>query len=147
MLVAASTVAALHGNVDGWLHPLYGYPEHKTVGEWIGKHSQPDDLIMSTNIVPGYYAHRDTVPIPWAQPEKIVAFGRHYGVRFLIADQAHGTRFRPQLRKLIPRTDLTSLRPVYRTTKDERKTIVYEIVPRPPRFNGRVPLLDLGESR
>ena len=29
LLVIASTVAALHGNVDGWLHPLYGYPEHR----------------------------------------------------------------------------------------------------------------------
>lgn len=147
VLVISSTGAALHGNVGGWLHPLYGYPEHKTVGEWIGKHSQPGDLIMSTNIVPGYYAQRNTVPIPWAQPDRIVDFGRHYGVRYLIADQAHGTRFRPQLRKLLPRTDLRSLRAVYRVDKDERKTVVYELVPRPPRFRGKVPLLDLGESR
>ncbi len=147
VLVISSTVAALHGNLNGWLHPLYGYQEHKTVGEWIGKHSRPDDLIMSTNIVPGYYAHRNTVPIPWAQPDQIVDFGRHYGVRYLIADEAHGTRFRPQLRKLIPRTDLSSLRPVYRLTTDERKTIVYELVPRPRPFPGKIPLLDLSESR
>ncbi len=147
LLVISSTVAALNSNVDGWFHPLYGYPEHKAVGEWIGKHSKPGDLIMSTNIVPGYYAQRNTVPIPWAQPDQIVDFGRHYGVRYLIVDQAHGTRFRPQLRKLIPRSPTSALQPVYRTTVDKRKTIVYELVPRPPKFSGRVPLLDLGESR
>ena len=79
------------------------------------EHSEPDDLIMSTNIVPGYYAQRNTVPIPWAQPERIVDFGRHYGVRYLIADQAHGTRFRPQLRKLLARH-----RPVARCARCSR---------------------------
>jgi hypothetical protein len=148
VLLVTSTGAALHGNVDGWFHPLYGYPEHKTAGEWIGEHSDPDDLIMSTNIVPGYYAQRSTVPVPWAQPDRIVDFARHYGVRYLVVDQAHGTRFRPQLRKLIPRPrDTPALRAVFRDETDERKTIVYAIEPRPAPFTGRVPLLDLGESR
>src|SRR5262249_36540729 len=52
-LVVTSTGAALHGSSDGWFHPLYSYPEHKEAGEWIRHHSRPDDLIMSTNIVPG----------------------------------------------------------------------------------------------
>lgn len=146
VLVISSTVAALHDDVHGWFHPRYGFSEHKAVGEWIGKHSRPHDLIMSTNIVPGYYAHRNTVPIPWAQPDRIVDFGRHYGVRFLIADEAHGTRMRPQLRKLIPSTDLASLQPVYRITVDQRRTVVYELVPHPRPFPGKIPLLDLGES-
>ena len=68
VLVVMSTVAALHGSANGWLHPLYGYPEHKEAGEWIRHHSRPADLIMSTNIVPGYYAERRTVPVPWSSP-------------------------------------------------------------------------------
>jgi hypothetical protein len=110
---------------------------------------------MSTNIVPGYYAHRRTVPIPWAQPDRIVDFARHYGVRYLIADDAHGVRFRPQLRRLIPSNvaKWPALRPVHRIRKpgrepdEDRVTIVYELDPRPEPAPGRVPLLDLGESR
>jgi 4-amino-4-deoxy-L-arabinose transferase-like glycosyltransferase len=146
VLVASSTAAALHGNVDGWFHPLYGYPEHREVGEWIRDHSEPDDLVMSTNMVPGYYAQRRVVPTPWAQPERIVDFARHYGVRYLIVDEAHGTRFRPQLRKLIPRSDVAGLRAVHRVREDERRTIVYELEPRPPPFDGKIPLLDLSDS-
>ena len=103
---------------------------------------------MSTNIVPGYYAHRNTVPIPWAQPDQIIDFGRHYGVRYLIVDQAHGTRFRPQLRKLIPRhrperaaRRCTGSRS---TTGGPSSTSSCRAHRRSP---GRVPLLDLGESR
>jgi hypothetical protein len=150
-----STVAALHGSSEGWGHPLYGYPEHREAGEWIRHHSDPDDLVMSTNIVPGYYAHRRTVPIPWAQPDRIIDFARHYGVRYLIADDAHGVRFRPQLRKVMPpdRERWPELRPVHtirkpgREPEDDRVTIIYELDPRPPPFDGKVPMLDLGETR
>jgi hypothetical protein len=153
VLVASSTVAALHGSDNGWFHPLYGYPEHRAAGEWIREHSKPGDLVMSTNIVPGYYAHRRTVPIPWAQPDRMISFARHYGVRYLIADDAHGVRFRPQLRKIIPPdpTKYPGVRAVHEirepTRESERVTIIYELDPRPPRYRGHVPLLDLGQSR
>jgi hypothetical protein len=155
VLIASSTVAALHGSDDGWGHPLYGYPEHREAGEWIRDHSRPDDLVMSTNIVPGYYAQRRTVPIPWAQPDRMIDFARQYGVRYLIADDAHGVRFRPQLRKVIPADEARwpGLRPVHtirepgREPDEPRVTIVYELDPRPEPADGPVPLLDLGESR
>lgn len=155
VLIASSTVAALHGSADGWGHPQYGYPEHREAGDWIREHSDPDDLVMSTNIVPGYYAQRRTVPTPWAQPDEIIDFARHYGVRYVIVDEAHGTRFRPQLRKLIPpdESKWPGMRPVHtirergREPEEDRVTVVYELDPRPAPATGRVPLLDLGEHR
>jgi hypothetical protein len=146
-LVVTSTGAALHNSTDGWFHPLYSFPEHKEAGVWIRHHSQPDDLIMSTNIVPGYYAQRRTVPVPWAQPPGIIDFARHYGVRYLIADEAHGTRFRPQLKKILNDGPWPGLRAVHHFRVDHRRTVIYEIEPRSAPSHGRIPLLDLGESR
>jgi hypothetical protein len=45
------------------------------------------------------------------------------------------------------------LRPVHtirkpgREPEDDRVTIIYELDPRPPPFDGKVPMLDLGETR
>jgi hypothetical protein len=55
-----------------------------------------------------------------------------YGVPTLYAAQLQALEAK--------RPDLSSLRPVYRLTTDERKTIVYELVPRPRPFPGKIPL-------
>jgi hypothetical protein len=147
-LIVTSTGASLYSATDGWFHPGQGYAEHKLAGEWIGAHSRPGDLVMSTTTIPGFYAHRATVPIPYAGAARVIDFARHYGVRYLIIDQANGTRFRPQLHLLAYNaTRWKALKPVYRHREDGRRTVIYEIVPRPPRFHGRVPLLgQIGDS-
>jgi hypothetical protein len=85
----------------------------------------------------------------------MIDFARQYGVRYLIADAAHGVRFRPQLRKIMPADEARwpELRPVHvirkpgREPDEPRVTIIYELDPRPEPTDGPVPLLDLGETR
>lgn len=142
-LLLSSTGAALYSSTDGWFQPGDRNVEHRLAGEWIRDHSRPGDLIMSTTPIPGFYAQRDTVPIPYASQARIIGFGRHYGVRYLIVDQAHATRFRPQLRPLAYNNTKwkQQLRAVYRHREDGRRIVVYELVPRRPRRAGPVPLL------
>jgi hypothetical protein len=147
-LLGTSAVAGLHGASGGWFHPNHPSNERKTVGRWIGAHSAPADFTMSTSLVMGYYAQRNIVPIPYASVPRIVAFGRHYGVRYLVVDQANAVKFRPQLRPLLRGRPRPGLVPVHRERDASRRTVVYELVPRPPRFHGTVPLLDhVGEGR
>lgn len=147
VLIVTSTGASLYGGSHGWFHPERGTPEHRLVGEWIGDHSRPADLIMSTTPIPGFYANRETVPIPYARQSRIIDFARHYGVRYLIVDQASGTRFRPQLRVLAYSNRWKTLRAVFKHREDGRRTVVYELVPRPAHFDGHVPLLtQVGDS-
>ena len=147
VLLASSAATGLYGNANGWFHPNYPYPERKEVGQWIGDHSRPGDLVMSTSRVVGYYANRNVVPIPWATQAKVIRFGRHYGVRYLVVDQAYAVRFRPQLKTLLFNNPWKELRAVHRVQEGSRRTVVYELTPRPPKFDGQVPLLDhIGEA-
>jgi 4-amino-4-deoxy-L-arabinose transferase-like glycosyltransferase len=148
LLLATSTGANLYGAANGWFHLERGADEHRLAGRWIGDHSQPGDLVMSTTTVPGFYARRATVPTPYTGQARVIGFMRHYGVRYLIVDQAHGTRFRPQLRPLAyhnRRRD--DLRAVYRHREDGRRLVVYELVPPPSQPEAEVPLLgQVGDS-
>ena len=95
---------------------------------------------------------RTTVPAVWdiARPSRCGRADRHWReaqAELTEVDQANGTRFRPQLRVLAFQNRSKSLHAVYRHRENGRRTVVYEIVPRPPRFDGPVPLLGyIGES-
>jgi 4-amino-4-deoxy-L-arabinose transferase-like glycosyltransferase len=147
LLLVTSTGANLYGAASGWFHLERGSDEHRLAGEWIGAHSRPGDLVMSTTTIPGFYAGRATVPTPYAGQARVIDFMQHYGVRYLIVDQAHGTRFRPQLRPLAYHDRWPELRPVYRHREDGRRLVVYELVPRPSHPSAHAPLLgQVGDS-
>jgi hypothetical protein len=148
LLLVTSTGANLYGAANGWFHLERGSEEHRLAGAWIGDHSNPGDLVMSTTTIPGFYARRATVPTPYAGQDRIIDFMRHYGVRYLIVDQAHGTRFRPQLRPLAHHNQQKAdLRAVYRHREDGRRLVVYELVPRPSPAKAGVPRLgQVGDS-
>lgn len=148
LLLVTSTGANLYGAANGWFHLERGSEEHRLAGAWIGDHSNPGDLVMSTTTIPGFYAGRATVPTPYAGQARIIDFMRHYGVRYLIVDQAHGTRFRPQLRPLAYNNRRPEdLRAVYRHREDGRRLVVYELVPPPAQPADRAPLLgQVGDS-
>jgi 4-amino-4-deoxy-L-arabinose transferase-like glycosyltransferase len=146
-LLVTSTGANLYGAANGWFHLERGSDEHRLAGEWIAEHSRPNDLVMSTTTIPGFYAGRSTVPTPYAGQRRVIDFMRHYGVRYLVVDQAHGTRFRPQLRPLAYSNPWDDLRAVYRHREDGRRLVVYELVPAPGGPAGRVPILgQVGDS-
>ena len=142
VLLVSSTAAGLYDNTNGWFHRTEESAEHQVAGEWIARHSSPGDLVMTTSKTVGFYAHREVMAIPYARQAQIIEFGRHYGARFLVVDQVHGVRFRPQLKSLLVRDPWPQLRPVHKLREDGRKTVIYEFVPRPHPFHGAVPLLD-----
>jgi 4-amino-4-deoxy-L-arabinose transferase-like glycosyltransferase len=147
LLLVTSTGANLYGAANGWFHLERGSDEHRLAGEWIGNHSRPGDLVMSTTTIPGFYADRATVPTPYAGQRRVIDFMQHYGVRYLVVDQAHGTRFRPQLRPLAYHDRWDELRAVYRHREDGRRLVVYELVPPPSRPAARAPILgQVGDS-
>ncbi|MGZ4736869.1 MAG: ArnT family glycosyltransferase [Acidimicrobiia bacterium] len=141
LLIVTSTGASFYGTSDGWFHPGHGNAENQRVGEWIGAHSQPRDLIMSATPIPGFWARRNTVPIPYASADRILGFARHYGIRYLVIDQSHASQSRPQLVNLARRNRRKTLRTVYSHRDHGNRTVVYELVPRPPRYLGKAPLL------
>ncbi len=142
VLMGSSAAAGLYSPTDGWFHPNVRNPEKKIVGHWIGAHSQAGDLVMGSSQVVGYYAGRDIVPVPYASPREVVAFGRHYGVRYLVVDRGNTVQFRPQLASLLSRKPGPGLKAVYGARPPHPGIVVLELVPRPPKFHGRVPLLD-----
>jgi 4-amino-4-deoxy-L-arabinose transferase-like glycosyltransferase len=148
LLLVTSTGANLYSATNGWFHLERGSDEHRLAGEWIAEHSRAGDLVMSTTTIPGFYAGRATVPTPYAGQARVIDFMRHYGVRYLIVDQAHGTRFRPQLRPLAYHNRRKEdLRAVYRHREDGRRLVVYELVPRPSPAKAGVPRLgQVGDS-
>ena len=81
------------------------------------------------------------------QPDGIIDFARHYGVRYLIVDEAHGVRFRPQLRKIIPDSPYPGSGWCTASATTGGAPSSTSSTRRPAPFHGRVPLLDLGESR
>ena len=81
------------------------------------------------------------------RPGRVVAFGRHYGVRYLVVDRANTVRYRPQLAPLLAGRPGPGLHAVYGGGARNPSTVVYELVPRPPTFRGSVPRLDhVGEG-
>lgn len=147
VLLVSSTATGLYSPVDGWFHPNARSPERELVGRWIARHSEPGDFVMGTSPVVGYYARRKIVPVPYASRSQVVAFGRHYGVRYLVVDRSNTVRFRPQLAPLLAGHPGPGLRAVYGGHVATPSTVIYELVPRPPRFHGLVPLLDhIGEA-
>jgi hypothetical protein len=146
-LLVTSSAANLYGSEHGWFHPTRGSDEHRRAGEWIADHSRPGDLVMSTTTIPGYYAGLATVPTPYANQQRAIEFAQRYGVRYLIVDQAHGTRFRPQLRPLAYANPWPQLRAVHEIREEGRRLVVYELVPRPDEADPDAPLLgQVGDS-
>lgn len=142
VLLRSSTAVVLYSPTEGWFHPNVRNPEKQVVGRWIGEHSAAGDLVMSTSQVIGYYSDRDIVPVPYASPRRVVAFGRHYGVRYLVVDRGNTVRFRPQLASLLSNDPGPGVKAVFGGRAPHPGIVVLELVPRPPKFHGAVPLLD-----
>lgn len=142
VLLVSSAAAGLYSPTDGWFHPNVRNPEKQVVGRWIGKHSDAGDVVLGSSQVVGYYADRDIVPVPFASPRRVVAFGRHYGARYVVVDRGNTVRFRPQLASLFSAHPGPGLKRVFGGRAPFTGIVVLELVPRPPKFHGTIPLLD-----
>jgi hypothetical protein len=132
MLLAASA-GAFRGD-GGWWHPV-DHTDQRRAGEWIAAHTRPGERIMARSFVVEYYAERATVAMPYDDLDGILAFARHYGVRWLVVDQTSAARVRPQVLRLLTAgagTEPDGLVLVYTTTDEGRTTSVFALDPAPP---------------
>jgi hypothetical protein len=140
-LLALSSAATFYGD-GGWWHPG-DHTDQRRAGEWVADHTDRDDRIMARSMVVEYYAERPTIAVPYADLGDITRFARHYGVRYLVVDESHASRLRPQLLPLLgdrPDADAEAsavgLRLVHEDLAEGRITRVYALDP-PPRPTDR----------
>jgi hypothetical protein len=83
-------------------------------------------------MIVAYYADRPNVAIPYAEYPQILAFARHYGVQYLVADSASTTRLRPQLQPLLRLDQVDGLRLVHESRAEGRTSRIFVLDPAPP---------------
>ncbi len=101
--------------------------EQRTIGEWIEANTDEDTTIMTRSQVVAYYADRPTVAMPYADYDRILGFGRHYGADLLVADQYILWGWRPQLRSLFAEGPWKDLELVHEIRNDGRLVRVFDL--------------------
>jgi hypothetical protein len=96
---------------------------------------------MTRSFVVQHFAERTAVAVPYTDLDGIVAFARHYGVRYLAVDETSARRVRPQLLPLLGDEPVPGLRLVHEASAEGRTTRVFALVPAPPRSTEAAPAL------
>jgi hypothetical protein len=140
--VAVALVPSIQGfdGNAGWGHPP-DFTDQRRAGEWVAENTDPDDLVVTRSMVVDFYADRPTVALPYAELPQVLAYARHYGARYIVADSAHIRRFRPQLLMLLDEDELDGLRLVHEVHAEGRFAKVWELDPAPPSSDAQGPLL------
>jgi Dolichyl-phosphate-mannose-protein mannosyltransferase len=145
-MLALSSAATFYGD-GGFFHPG-DHTDQRRAGEWIAAHAEHDDRIMGRSMVVEYYAERTTIAVPYADVPDIIRFARHYGVQYLVVDESHASRLRPQLLPLLetgPHVDAEAsavgLRLVREFRAEGRITRVFALDPPPRRMSEPGPTL------
>ena len=131
VLLLLSSVQAFEGP-GGWWHPA-DHTDQRDAGEWLAAHTDADDPVMTRSMIVGYYAERPTLAIPYADLDRIVDFGRHYGAQYLVVDWYTVKRLRPQMRELQTDDEVPGLRLVHEVTREGRTTRIFAFDPAPPK--------------
>lgn len=92
--LATSSIFAFHGS-GGWWHPN-DHTSLEAAGKWIAENTDLDDRIMARSQIVEYYSHRTTVALPYTDYPQMLAYGRHYGVQYLVLDANTAANLRPQ---------------------------------------------------
>lgn len=133
------SIQGFDGNA-GWWHPP-DFTDQRLAGEWVAEHTDPDDRVVTRSMVVDFYAERPTVALPYAELPQVMAYARHYGARYLVADSAHIRRFRPQLLMLVDDDEVDGLRLVHEVHAEGRWAKVWALDPAPPPSDAEGPLL------
>jgi len=115
----------------GWWHPA-DHTDQRLAGEWVAERAAPDDRVMTRSFVVEHYAGRSAVAVPYADLDEILAFARHYGVRWLVVDEQSSGRLRPQLLPLLEGGPPSGLRLAAELEAEGRTTRVFALDPAPP---------------
>jgi hypothetical protein len=115
----------------GWWHPA-DHLDQRLAGEWLAARAGPGDRVMTRSFVVEHYAERSAVAVPYADLDEILAFARHYGVRWLVVDEQSSGRLRPQLLPLLEGGAPPGLRLAAELEAEGRVTRVFALDPAPP---------------
>jgi hypothetical protein len=92
-------------------------------------------------MIVSFYADRTTVAVPHTGIEGMLTFARHYGVRYVVADQYTVDRLIPELMPLFERDDIPGLRLVQVVETENRTARIFAVDPAPPPSLDDPPLL------
>ena len=131
-LLVASSAGAFMGP-GGWWHPV-DHADQQAAGEWLADHTGRHDRVMTRSFVVEHYAGRTAVAMPYDDLAGILAFARHYGVRWLVVDHTSAARVRPQVLPLLDpdRAVPDGLVLAYESAPEGRATRVFRLDPAPP---------------
>jgi 4-amino-4-deoxy-L-arabinose transferase-like glycosyltransferase len=124
----------------GWWHPT-DHTDQQAAGEWIAERTPPGDRLMTRSFVVEHFAERTAVAVPYTDLDGIIAFARHYGVRYLAVDETSARRVRPQLLPLLGDEPVPGLRLVHEASDEGRTTRVFALVPTPSLSTEEAPAL------
>ncbi len=105
--------------------------DHRVAGEWLDANTDPDDRVMTRSMVVEFYAQRATVALPDAELDEVLAYARHYGVRYIVADQSRMATLRPQLVSLLREGPWPGLKLVNDDRVEVRRVRVFAVDPPP----------------
>jgi hypothetical protein len=98
---------------------------------------------MTRSFVVDHYAGRTTVAMPYDDVDGILAFARHYGVRWIAVDRTSAARVRPQVLPLLDEDPSlpAGLTLAYEADVEGRATRVFRLDPPPERVAPDPPTL------
>ena len=137
VLLVLSLAGSLKGP-QGYFHPREPL-EHRLVGEWLEEHTHPNDRVMTRSMVVGFYADRRTVAMPYSSLDEMLAFARHHGVGYIVADEYQLRSLRPQFGRMFSTLDVPGLKYETQFVIDGRITRVYSLDPVPKRGSPDAP--------
>ncbi|HZM32370.1 MAG TPA: glycosyltransferase family 39 protein [Acidimicrobiales bacterium] len=140
VLAGFASVTTFRGSAAGWWHPAE-QSEQRLAGEWLDANVEPTDRIMTRSMIVSFYAERTTVAMPHTGVEGMLTFARHYGVRWVVADQYTVDRLIPELVPLFERDDISGLRLVQVVEAENRVARIFAVDPAPPPSPDDPPLL------
>lgn len=126
-----ASVLTFRGDVAGWWHPVE-QTEQRRAGEWIADNADAHDRVMTRSMIVDHYAERTAVALPHAPLDRVLAFARHYGVRYVVADWYTVERLIPDLAPLLTADHTPGLRLVHEVRAEGRAARIYELDPVPP---------------
>jgi 4-amino-4-deoxy-L-arabinose transferase-like glycosyltransferase len=140
VMAAFASVNTFRGDAAGWWHPS-DHSEQRQAGEWLEANTEPGERIMTRSMIVSFYAERTTVAVPHTGIEGMLTFARHYGVRYVVADQYTVDRLIPELMPLFERDDIPGLRLVQVVETENRTARIFAVDPAPPPSLDDPPLL------
>ena len=140
LMAGFASVMTFRGEAAGWWHPAE-QSEQRLAGEWLDANTEPGDRIMTRSMIVSFYSERVTVAMPHTGVEGMLTFARHYGVRYVVADQYTVDRLIPELTPLFDQDDIPGLRLVQVVSSENRVARIFAVDPAPPPSLDDPPLL------